>query len=94
MFEARLEALLQSYEKPATLLLVDVTQMMAIEVGALWHDLILGLGKHPEMSRIAIVSKSRLEKISVSLSRVIVQTKLSYFETQEEAKAWLFKQKD
>ena len=91
MFEARLETLLKSYEKPTTLLLADFTKMMAIEVGALWHDLILGFGKHPEINRIAIVGKSRLEKMSISLTNVFLQAELSYFETHEEAKVWLFK---
>lgn len=91
MFEARLEALLASYEKPTTLLLIDVTELNSIEMGALWHDLILGLGNHPEMRRIAIVGKSRLEKISISLTNAIIKPKLNYFEAEQEAREWLLK---
>lgn len=89
MFEARLEALLKSYEKPATLLLIDATLLDSIEMSALWHDLVLGLGKHPEVTKVAFVGKNRLEKISIALTNAIITKELHFFETHDEARNWL-----
>ena len=89
-FEERLEALLASYAKPSTQLLVDVRGLEKIEAGVIWHDMLQGFGKHPEISKVAIVGESKLEKLSISLTRVfIVKPKIGYFETLEGAKEWL-----
>lgn len=91
-FEAKLDELLASYEKPNILLLVDVTKMESIEVGVLWHHIILGIGKRPEIQRVAIIGKNRLEKISISFTKVMfTKPLLSYFETVDEGKRWLQK---
>ena len=50
-----------------------------------------GLGNHPEMRRIAIVGKSRLEKISISLTNAIIKPELNYFEAEQEAREGLLK---
>lgn len=89
-FEERLEALLASYDKPSTQLLVDVRGLEKIEAGVIWHDMLQGFGKHPEISKVAIVGESKLEKLSISLTRAfIVKPKIGYFETLESAKEWL-----
>ncbi|WP_216593421.1 STAS/SEC14 domain-containing protein [Sulfurospirillum barnesii] len=89
-FEARLETLLSTYEKPSTSLLVDVRGLEKIEAGAIWHDVLKGFGKHPEINKVAIVGQSKLEKLSISLtSALISKPKMAYFETMQTARAWL-----
>lgn len=66
--------------------------MESIEVGVLWHHIILGIGKRPEIQRVAIIGKNRLEKISISFTKVMfTKPLLSYFETVDEGKRWLQK---
>ncbi len=43
------------------------------------------------MRRIAIVGKSRLEKISISLTNAIIKPELNYFEAEQEAREGLLK---
>jgi len=89
-FESRLDALLSSYDKPSTLLLLDVRSLETIEAGVIWHDLLRGFGKHPEMQKVAIVGQSKLEKLSISLTKALIsKPKMGYFETVELAKEWL-----
>lgn len=89
-FESRLDALLASYDKPSTLLLMDVRALETIETGVIWHDLLRGFGKHPEMQKVAIVGQSKLEKLSISLTKALIsKPKMAYFETVELAREWL-----
>lgn len=89
-FESRLDALLSSYDKPSTLLLMDVRALETIETGVIWHDLLRGFGKHPEMQKVAIVGQSKLEKLSISLTKALIsKPQMAYFETVELAREWL-----
>lgn len=88
-FEKRIESLLELYKIPSMNILLDITEIKAIEIKALWDDLMFSIKHLKEIKKVAIVGNNKLEEYSISLVDKLLDTKLSYFKDYEKAHKWL-----
>lgn len=85
-----LESALLGVKEPVVNVLIDGTELRGWELRAAWDDLKLGLAHNKEFKKIAVFGNSNWQEIAVKIGGWFASGEVKYFNSRDEAVAWLF----
>ena len=84
-----IDAALQLVENPKIRVLVDGTEMEGWELRAAWDDFRMGLRHGSKFEKIAIYGNRNWQEIAAKVGTWFISGEVKYFESHDEAVAWL-----
>lgn len=83
------DEILSTFQKTEVNVLIDALRLTGWELQAAWDDLKFGLKYDNNFHKIAFVGNKPWEKYGISISNWFMHSQMRYFETIEDAQAWL-----
>ncbi|MEN8212885.1 MAG: STAS/SEC14 domain-containing protein [Pseudomonadota bacterium] len=84
-----IDSALSAVKQPKVKALIDGTELEGWELRAAWDDFKLGLKHGNEFEKVAIYGNKNWQEIAAKIGDWFVSGKVKYFDSEEDALAWL-----